>query len=465
MKRLVIDPVTRIEGHARIVLDTDDGGAVVSGHLQVLEIRGFEKLLENMELFKMPLITARICGVCPAAHHMASVTAIEDGLAVKPPKDAVLLRELMYMGHVLHSHALSNFVLTGPDILGGIGAPPAGRNVFALLKLDPETIKKVLTLRSIGQRIVEAVGGRGVHPVTSIPGGLTSRPSKEELFSMKQWGRDALEILEAVSPAFRAKLVQLDDLRSPAVLQYLPAALSDGGTVSYWGSPCVVRSPDGSTERTFRPSEYAANIVEHVLPDSYMKSATLSGSPEKNFFVGPLARMLVNDRFTSPRATSLMQEFKTGPRNSALDNIGARMIESVHAAERITAIAGEELGDGPVSVAATPRAGRFTGMVEAPRGILIHDYTADDSGRVRSANLIVATQLNYDAIDASITGIARGLAGGGDESLLNGMEFALRCYDPCLACATHSAGRMPVEIEIRRGGEILRRVSRGEAGK
>jgi F420-non-reducing hydrogenase large subunit len=463
MKQIIIDPVTRIEGHARIVLDADDSGKIQKGHLQVLEIRGFEKLLERMELMKLPLITGRICGVCPAAHHMASVVAIEDGLGVKPPKDAVLLRELMYMGHILHSHALSTFVLTGPDVIGGIAAAPGDRNVFTLLRLEPELVKMVLRLRSFGQKIVEIVGGRGVHPVTSVVGGISSRPKDEELASMAQWGRDSLDILAEVVPPFKAKLALLEDLRQPAEMQYLPAALSNGGSVAFWGAPCVVRNHDGSVERTFTNAQYTDNLVEHVKDDSYMKSVSLSGSPEKQMFVGPLARLTVNDRFGTPRATELLAEFKSTPRKSALDNIEARLVECVHAAERIAAIAGGELGKGPLLVEARPRAGRFIGMVEAPRGILIHDYTADDSGRVTQANLMVATQNNYDAIDQSITGLARHLSGGTpDDKLLNTMEFAMRCYDPCLACATHVAGRMPMEIVVRRSGQVVRSVSRGE---
>ncbi len=463
MKKIVVDPVTRIEGHARIVLDTDDAGRVVKGHLQVLEIRGFEKLLEGMELFKMPLITGRICGVCPAAHHVASVNAIETGLGAKIPRDAELLRELMYMGHILHSHALSTFVLTGPDVLGGIGAKPEQRNVFALLKLEPEAIRKVLRLRSIGQKTVEIVGGRGVHPVTSIPGGLASRPTKEELASIAAWGGEAAGIIEELTPLFMARLADLDELRGPAALDFLPAALSDGGKVAYWNAPCVVRNRDGSQERSFTAREYADNLVEHVLDDSYMKSITLGGNPEKNLFVGPLARMLVNEGFSTPKATALLGAFRSRPRNSTLDNLEARLVESVHTAERMATIAGSELGDGPIRVELHPGPGRYIGMVEAPRGILIHDYTADDAGRISAANLIVATQGNYDAIDKSITGIAEHLIGGkDDEKLMNGVEFALRCYDPCLACATHAAGRMPLEIEIRHRGGLVRSVTRRE---
>lgn len=463
MKKVIVDPVTRIEGHARIIMDIDDKGRAGKCRLQVLEIRGFEKLLEGMELLKMPLITGRICGVCPAAHHAVSVVAIENGLGVKAPRDAALLRELMYMGHVLHSHSLSTFVLTGPDVYCGVGAKPSERNVFALLKLDPDTIKKVLRLRTIGQKTVEIVGGRGVHPVTSIPGGIAGRPSVEELASIAASGREAIEILESISPAFISKLGEIDEMREPAVLDYLPAAMSSDGEVVPWGGMCVVRNRDGSIERTFAPAQYAENLIEHVAEDSYMKSVTLSGNPEKNIFVGPLARLLVNDRFPTPRANALLAEFKSKPRNSALDNMEARLVEAVNAAERMALIAGGELGDGPLRIEVHPGAGRYIGMIEAPRGILIHDYTADENGRVVSANLIVATQVNYDAIDRAITGLAAAFTpSGDDEKLLNGVEFALRCFDPCLACATHSAGAMPIELEIRCGGERVRTVTRRE---
>ncbi len=180
-RTITVDPVTRVEGHAKIVLDLDEAGKVLKGHLQVLEIRGFEKLVEKMELFKMPQIIARVCGVCPAAQHLVSVIAIENGLGISPPKEARLLRELMYMGHLLHSHALSTFLLTGPDLLAGIEAKPENRNIFGILNLDAELAKKVLRLRSIGQRTVEIVGGRGIHPVTAIPGEMAGIPDGERL--------------------------------------------------------------------------------------------------------------------------------------------------------------------------------------------------------------------------------------------------------------------------------------------
>ena len=458
--KVIVDPVTRIEGHARIVLEINDSGSVSSGHLQVLEIRGFEKLLEGMELFKLPLITGRICGVCPAAHHLASVTAIENGLGVKIPTDAKLLRELMYLGHIIHSHALSTFVLTGPDVLVGIGAKPEDRSVLSLLSMAPEIVKKVLRLRSIGQKIVEIVGGRGVHPVTSVPGGQSYRPSADEITKMGLWSVEAGSLVKELSEVLKKKLENISDLREIAELPFYSVALSDNDNVTFMQNACKVLSPSGEEDRTFTADDYADNLVEHQMQGSYMRSVRLrSGAEEKKFFVGPLARLNVNSSFSTPEANSLLADFKAkgSPRLSALDYLEARLIEMLFCTERITEICGGELGDGPIITEASPAGGRFRGMIEAPRGILIHDYEADDEGKIISANLIVATQNNYDAIDHAITSLARHFKQSGDDNILmNGAEFALRCFDPCLACATHAAGSMPMKIELRRNGRTFR---------
>jgi len=456
MSKLIIDPVTRIEGHARITLDIDDSGKVTQGHLQVLEIRGFEKLLEGMELFKMPLITARICGVCPAAHHMASVTAIENGLGVKITDTAKRLRELMYMGHILHSHALSNFVLTGPDIFQGLDAPHESRNIFELLRLKPEAVKKMLRLRSIGQRVVEIVGGRGVHPVTSIPGGLASAPSSEEMENMSSWGAEAVSILEELHPLLMDALAGFADIRDCLDIPYSSLSLTDRGNVTFFQAPMAVMAPTGKIESTFEGDKYQEYLNEHSMPGSYMKSVRLKDG-DRSFFVGPLARLNVNSAFSTPKADALLTTYRSNksPRTSALDFIEARLLEMVHCAERIQELAATPAGDDLL-------AGRFVGVVEAPRGILIHEYQTDDDGVLTAANLIVATQNNYDAIDHSIAGIASKYAGTGqDELLMSSVEFSLRCFDPCLACATHTAGRMPMKVNIRRHGKTLRTLSRG----
>ncbi len=462
-----VNPATRVEGHARILLDLDDNGKVLQGHLQVLEIRGFEKLMEKMELFKMPQIIARICGVCPAAQHLASVTAIENGLGVSAPPEARLLRELMYMGHILHSHTLSTFFLVGPDILRGIDADADTRNIFSLLNLDPELAKKVLRLRSIGQRTVEIVGGRGVHPVTAIPGGISARPEKDRLEQIAAWGKEAIALLIEVLPRIGERMPALEGIRGAATLPPFSMGLSNEGCVDFLAGEAVVMNGRNEPVRRFGAADYAEQLVEHVMPASYMKTVRLRGEEEISYFVGPLARLNVNNFFSTPRANAALQSFhaKERPRLTAVDYIEARVVEMVHCAERMVEIAEKELSGGPLRVGAEPIEGRFRGMIESPRGILIHDYSTDAEGRIREANLIVATQNNYDAIDSAITSVARHLAPmNNDEQLMNGLEFALRCFDPCLSCATHTAGRMPLEVQLRRGGELVRTVSRRLVG-
>lgn len=461
-QQIVINPVTRIEGHAKIVLDLDDQGQVVNGHLQVMEIRGFEKLLEGMELFKMPQITARLCGVCPAAHTLAAVAAIETGLGISPPREAALLRELLYVGHMLHSHALSCFVLAGPDLLLGIGADPKSRNIFELLRLEPEIAKKMLRLRSIGQRTVEIVGGRGIHPVTVIAGGMSSRPDKQELDTISSWGSEALDLIAEIAVPLHERLAGMEEIRSGMPLDFPALALSEDGGHSYLHGDFVVTSSTGKKQR-IPVADYDKYLVEHVMPGSYMKSVRLRGEPEQSYYVGPLARLLVNGMISTPKAYEALEAFreKRCTQPSALDYIEARLVEMIHTAERMTEIAGSELSGGPLRTPAEPGEGRYVGAVEAPRGILIHDYTTDKEGKVLKANLIVATQNNYDVMDASITNLARNLLKTGDNNLLmNGMEFALRCFDPCLSCATHVYGRMPMDISLRHNGSEIRKITR-----
>ncbi len=328
--RIVVNPVTRIEGHAKIILEIEDSGELKSGHMQVLEIRGFEKLLQGMELLKMPQMTARLCGVCPAAHHLVATAAIEQGMGVTPPTDAKLLRELLYAGHVLHSHALSNFVLTGPDILLGINAPADQRNVFNLLAINPELSKTLLRIRSIGQRTVELVGGRGVHPV----GGMASRPNAEKLELMAGWGEEATGSLEEVIGILKPKLEELAPLREATQLPYHSLALSNNGAVDLLEGEWVVVDPEGNEERRFEGPDYGDNLVEHVMPGSYMKSVQLKNPGPENFFVGPLARLNVNSKMTTPKAQALLDAFRASgkPRLSAVDFIEARLIDMLNCA-------------------------------------------------------------------------------------------------------------------------------------
>jgi F420-non-reducing hydrogenase large subunit len=460
---LTIEPVTRIEGHAKITIEMNDDDEIVDGRLQVLEIRGFEKFVQKMELVKMPLITARICGVCPAAHHLAAVTAIENGCRVSPPQEAAALRELLFHGHILHSHALSCFVLLGPDIISGIGAQPAQRSIFHLLSTQPDLAKKALRLRSIGQKVVETVGGRGIHPVIAIPGGMASQPTSDEIKNIMAWGNEAIGILEEIRPSVLEMLRKLAEVRPATAIDALPLALSNDGTVDFLKGECRVMNDKGGVERSFQASGYGDHFLENVMPGSYMKSVRLKGREERTFFVGPLARLMANGAFTTPRATALLQEFKKNlrPVPSLLDIIESRCIEMVHCSERMVELASRYKGGTGACAPLTPREGRYVGVVEAPRGILIHDYTADGEGRVVSANLIVATQNNYDAINRAIVSIARHFRPLKDENtFLNGIEFAVRCFDPCLSCATHASGRMPMVVELKKNGKTVSTITK-----
>jgi F420-non-reducing hydrogenase large subunit len=463
-KQIVVSPATRIEGHARILLDLDDAGAVASARLEVLDIRGFEKLLERMELLKMPLITARLCGVCPAAHHLAAVVAIENGLGVTPPDSAKRMRELLYMGHILHSHALSAFVLSGPDVLLGLDAAPAQRNIFHLLKVDTELAKKLLRLRTIGQKAVEEIGGRGVHPVSLVPGGIAFRPSEAALKALAASGQEAVTIVAELLAHMRQRLALLKDVREAARLPLSALSLSNHGTLSFLDGDWVVRGPQGAIEKRFQGAAYGEHVTEHVMPGSYMKAVHLRGVSEPRFFVGPLARVLINDKMDAPKAqvelTQLRSQLAAGV--SAVDFIEARLVEMLYAAERIALLAQQGPPTGPLAVDVTVKAGRYVGAIEAPRGLLVHDYTADAQGHVTAANLIVATQNNYDAINSAIAAVAGALLPKKDDNLLmNGMEFALRCFDPCLACATHAAGQLPLSVELRQPNRETRVVVRG----
>lgn len=466
-KTITVDPVTRIEGHARITLDCDDDGTVLNGHLHVLELRGFEKLVEGMELFTMPLITARICGVCPAAHHIASVMAIENGLGITIPPQAKILREMLYMGHILHSHALSCFLLVGPDLFFDTGSA-SERSIFHLLSDSPDLAKKALRLRSIGQKIVEKIGGRGIHPVTAIPGGLSSRPSPDDIKTIKGWSDEALSLLEELYPVFMKKLSGLNTLKSATELVNMKAvALSNNQTVDFLSGDALIVNSDGTSAGSFTAADHDRAIVENIMPGSYMKSVRLTNG--ESYFVGPLSRQIVNGGYSTPLAQKYLDTFRTDltSRWTAFDAIEARCIEMVHCAERTGDLCNEFRCDDPVAVQVpSGKAAICRSMIEAPRGILIHDYTSDENGHVVNANLIVATQNNYDAIDATITSLARQCrTSGEDERLLNAMEFAVRCFDPCLSCATHVAGRMALSIVIRNSSdrETVRIISKGES--
>jgi F420-non-reducing hydrogenase large subunit len=469
-RTITIDPVTRIEGHARVFLNLDDDGSLSSAGLVVNELRGFERILVGMEADRMPLITARICGVCPAAHHLAASHALDHAAGVEAPPAAKLLREMLYMGHLIHSHTLSLFVLQGPDLALGLDADPAIRNLVGIIQANPELGKKALRCRTLGQKISELVGGRGTHPVTSVAGGITFVLDDEKQRTLEGWITEANELIPGLAVSAKELLLKQIELHPSFMSDWTIPAWNLGtvrnGRVSMLEG--VLRGIDetGAVRTEFSVDEYDRHLVESAVDWSYMKEVRITQDGENHpYRVGPLARVNVADAFGTPGADAELASLRKlggAPCHTIVFQIYARVIELLYAAERAREIIVDPAIHGETRVPVQFRGGRGIGHVEAPRGTLIHDYEIDENGIVRSANLIVATQQNYVSINRSIAQAAASHVIGkpDDTKLLNAIEFGIRCYDPCLSCATHALGAMPLEVVVTRGSRHLRTIRR-----
>lgn len=468
-KTIRIDPVTRIEGHAKVFLDLAEDGTLQSAGLVVNELRGFERILVGMEADRMPLITSRICGVCPSAHHLAASKALDAATSVVPPPAAKLLRELLYMGHFIHSHALSLFVLSGPDLVLGLDSDPATRNVVGLIQAVPDVAKKAIRLRSLGQKINEMVGGRGIHPVTSVAGGITFRLDLEKKRILEEWIDEAVDLGIELAGVAKDLLVKQVEKHPDLVSKWdLPTwymgTVKDGKVNFYDGSLRIVDS-SGQIQNEYSTAEYDQYLVERTLEWSYMKPTYIrDGENLIPYRVNTLGRINCAEGMETEladREFMIFHEQYGQPCHLTVMHIYARVIELIYACENAKKIIHDPDIMGETRVPVKFQEGRGIGHVEAPRGTLFHDYEIDEKGIVRSANLIVATQQNYDAINKSIYQAAEThVIDKGDDELLNAIEFAIRCYDPCLSCATHAIGQMPLDIAIRKEKEIIRQVRR-----
>jgi F420-non-reducing hydrogenase large subunit len=468
-KTIRIDPVTRIEGHAKVFINLHDDGSLDNAGLVVNELRGFEKILIGMEADRMPHITARICGVCPTAHHIAASNALDYAAGVTAPPAAMLLRELMYMGHIIHSHSLSIFVLQGPDLVMGLDADPAVRNVVGIVQANPELAKIALRLRTIGQKINEMVGGRGTHPVTSVAGGITFVLDQEKKKIMQEWIDEARALLPTVVPAVKGLLLKALELHPTMLTEWIAPSWGLGTVlndrVSLIEGKLRAIDETGATMLEFGVEEYDKYLVESVVDWSYMKKVHFSLDGLHEYRVGPMARMNAMRRFGTELADAEYAEFaKLGgsPCHLTVFQTYAKLVETIWAIERSDEILNDPAVWGDTRVPVTFKGGRGVGHVEAPRGTLIHDYEIDEKGIIRAANLIVATQQNYAIINRSVEQAAQShvIGKSDDTALLNAVEFSIRCYDPCLSCATHAVGRMPLEIAITRGGETVKTINR-----
>jgi len=457
-KKITISPVTRIEGHAKVTIFLDDDGRVDRTYFHVDQFRGYEKFSEGRFFAEMPVITPRICGICPVSHHLAAAKACDEILGVRIPVPARLLRELIHMGQVIQSHAMHFFELAGPDIILGWDSDPKLRNVVGLVKANPELALKAVRLRKYGQTIIETVAGRRIHPTFAIPGGVNTGLTAEKrdglLTGVDDFIAHLMEGVAIIRDFISAHKEESDNFASfPSA--YMGLVGEDGALELYDGAVRVADS-EGKVIDEFPAKYYLSHIGEKVEDWNYLKFPFFKPLGEEGFYrVGPLGRLNVADRISTPSAQEEFLRFKAmnngRPVESSFYYHYARLIEAVYAVERARQIledpdilSSDLLREGPV------RCGEGVGVLEAPRGTLFHHYWVNGDGVITGANLIVASGHNNWAMSKAVDCIARGYITGSEvpEGVLNRIEGAIRCYDPCLSCSTHAVGKMPMVLEI-----------------
>ncbi len=473
-RRVVIDPVTRIEGHAKISIFLDDAGNVADAKFHVVEFRGFEKFCEGRPLGEMPGITPRICGICPVSHLLASAKACDAILAVSIPPTAAKLRRLMNLGQIVQSHALSFFHLSSPDFLLGWETPPASRNVFGLAARNPDLARAGIRLRQFGQEVIEILGGRKIHPAWAVPGGVREPLTEEGRARIKAWLPEALASTQAAIQLFRDVLQKHE--RETQVFGNFPSlfmglANDDGLWEHYDGHFRFVDASGNVIADHVEVSRYREVIGEAVESDSYLKSPFYKpmGYPDGLYRVGPLARLNVCRRMGTPLADAELERFRRygrGAVNSSFLYHYARLIEILGAIERIGQMVEDaDLLGSHLRADAGINNLEGVGASEAPRGTLLHHYHVSEEGLIRGVNLIIATGQNNLAMNRTVAQIARhyiqATTGEIPEPMLNRVEAGIRCYDPCLSCSTHADGRLGLDFElVAADGRIIAHAAR-----
>ncbi len=485
-RRVTIDPITRLEGHGKIDIFLNDQGDVEHAYLQIPELRGFEVFSIGRPAEDMPQITSRICGVCPTAHHMAATKALDDLYQVEPPPAARKIRELVYNAFMLEDHALHVYLLGGPDFIVGPDAPKEQRNVVGVVqKVGLETGKRVISMRRRVRELIAYFGGKVIHPVLGLPGGVSKGLKPEDLPRFKELGKDAVEFALFTLQVFKdivlrnPEYVNLIKSESFTHRTYYLGLVDAQNRVNFYDGQLRVVNSTGKEYAKFPAQRYREFIAEHVEPWSYIKFCYLKPLgwhgfeefPQSSVYaVAPLARLNVSDGMATPYAQKAYEEFFQTlggkPVHHTLANHWARVIEMIYAAERIVEllndheIASTNLREIPQ---AKPKTG--IGVVEAPRGTLFHHFETDERGLITMANLIVATQNNAARIAMSVDKAAKGLIKKGkvDEGLLNKVEMAFRAYDPCFGCATHALpGHVPLCVNIYdRNRTLVRQLRQG----
>ena len=458
-KKITISPVTRIEGHARVTIFLNDEGKVDEAYLHIDQFRGFEKFSEGRYFAEMPIITPRICGICPVSHHLASAKATDDILGVDIPRPAKLLRELIHMGQIIQSHSMHFFELAGPDLILGWDADPRIRNVAGLIQANPELALKAVKLRRFGQRIIELVAGRRIHPTFAIPGGVNQAfdpKSRDEILK----GID--EMISYVEDGISIATKYIEDNKEVCdKFASFPTGymglVKDDGSLELYDGKIRFMDKDGNVVKDFKDKYYLKYIGERVEDWSYLKFPYYKpfGWPEGVYRVGPLGRLNVADKISTPIADEHLKNFKKinngKPVEGSLYFHYARLIEAIYGLERAREILEDpECLSKDVLISGKVSNEEGIGVIEAPRGTLIHHYWVDEKGTIEKVNLIVATGHNNWAMSKSVENVAKGFIDGKNltEGMLNRVEGAIRCYDPCLSCSTHAIGKMPLLIEL-----------------
>jgi len=485
MKRITIDPITRLEGHGKIEIFLNDAGDVENAYLLIPELRGFEKFCEGRHIEELPRITPKICGVCPEAHHMASAKAVDAVFGATLPNAAKKLRELFYAAHMVHSHIAHFYALGAPDFVVGPDAPAAERNILGVVaKVGVETGKEVIRHRSYAQEIQALIGGRATYPVCGLPGGCSKALTEEERSGIEAKAKSCVEFAEFSLKLFEDAVLKnkqyLDTILSHDLYYlktYYMGLVDENNKVNFYDGRLRIVTPDGKEFAKIKPEEYLQHIAEHVEPWTYMKFAYLKPVGWKGFVEGedsgivrvaPLARLNAADGMATPLAQAEYEKMYATlgkPAHHTLAFHWARLIELLYASERMVELSTDpEITSPAVRTipAGTPSEG--VGIVEAPRGTLIHHYKTDANGVVQAVNLIVATGHNHAAMCMSVARAARAFIKNGKvtDGLLNMVEMAFRAYDPCMSCATHSLpGTMPLIVTIKNSaGTVLQTLRR-----
>jgi NAD-reducing hydrogenase large subunit len=456
---IVIDPITRIEGHSKITIHLDDRGEVSDAQFHVTQFRGFERIVQGRPIHEMPSIMARICGICPVSHLIASSKACDQILAVEPPPAGADLRRVINLAQIVQSNALSFFHLSSPDLLFGFDAEPAKRNIIGVAQAHPQLARDGIGVRRFGQQIIEWLGGKRIHPSWVVPGGVDAPLTAETRDRILSTIPEAIAAIDRALAWYKASVMRWAD--EAAVFGDFRSAfmglVDEAGDIDYYDGRLRVMDADGGMLADgVDPRTYADYLGEAVEPSSYLKSTYWKaiGYPDGVYRVGPLARLIVADQMGTPRADAELGEFRDRlgrVPSSSFHYHHARLIDALHAAERIDQILRKpHILSARVRSTARINANEGIGVSEAPRGTLIHHYRVDDDGIVQWANLVIATGHNNLAMNRSVRQVAQRYVKGAtlSEPMLNRVEAVIRCYDPCLSCSTHALGEMALHLQL-----------------